>query len=555
MVPFSNSKRKFRLRAPRACLQRCFTCLGTLLLTCILVLAQVNNSSSPSQLSGDTAEEIVGCLSGGPTEFQLSDAEGYVYSLRGQTDALQHYVGEEISVRGTKQGDKANSPSFIVASVKEVFRAPEPKLSPAIASGANWHTHSIASYAVTFALPTIPEDNSAAGGLASNFVAERGAITLGSFILPREIYPDTNFVGGSFMLSANPEITNRESCEKFGRADVRFLSSRILGGIRYAEMTEGDAAAGTSYENYYYHSLQNGVCFEIAFQFGGYNTANQDLGCRVPVVKNELDVINAFASRVSYSHPEAGLPGSVPARSTPRVTSFMASSNTADGATNRSTIRFSWSSENADYVEFSYRCSVVGLGVTILEGGSRNCSNDLKPITPDTQQFNHSPKSSTEVIFGNSREDDPISVVVTITPFAYGKAYPSASRSLTISVAPYNPFPEGIPAPTANMRVSYSDTASSYAEGSQLTVTWSGSNPRDQCVDLYLVQEVGGVQKFVAQIVRRCLVPAAAGSYTWTIPTKYSGPGFRIYASTPGGISRALGDAFSISGANPARTR
>jgi hypothetical protein len=520
-----------------------------------LVLAQVNNPSSPPQLSADTAEEIVGCLSGGPTEFELSDSEGYVYSLRGQTDALQRYVGEEISVRGTRQGDKADSPSFIVGSVKEVFRAPRPKLSPAIASGANWHTHSIASYAVTFALPEIPEDSSAAGGLASNFVAEQGAITLGSFTLPREVYPDTNFVGGSFMLSVNPEITNRESCEKFGRSDVRFLSSRILGGIRYAEMMEGDAAAGTSYENYYYHSVQNGVCFEIAFQFGGYNTANQDLGCRVPVVteENELDVINAFANRVSYSRPEEGTPGFVPTRSIPRVTSFTASSNTADGATNRSTIRFSWVSENADYVEFSYRCSVVGLGVTILEGSSRNCSNDLKPITPDTQQFNHSPNSSTEVIFGNSREDDPISVVVTVTPFAYGKAYPAASRSLTISIAPYNPFPEGIPAPTANMRVSYSGTASSYAKGSQLTVTWSSSNPRDQCVDLYLVQEVGGAQKLVAQIVRRCLVPAAAGSYTWTIPAKYLGPGFRIYASTPGGISRALGDAFSITGANPAR--
>lgn len=545
------------LQRPAApCLRRALTCFGTVLLVSGMVIAQIANPASPRESPSNPAvETIVGCLNGGPTEFQLTDAEGYAYNLQGRIWDLQKYAGEEISVRGTPHGPKDTSPAFTVASVQQVFKAPEPKLSASVTSASNWHVQKNTKYGVQFALPSFPGEGAPGDGSDStNFVAEHGAVTLSSVTIPREIYPDTNFVGGSFLFSVNPEITNRESCEKFGHSDARFLSSRTLGGIRYEELTEGDAAAGTYYDDYYFHALQNGMCYEIAFQLGGYNTANQNLGCRVPIVgeERELDVIKAFASRVSYFPPATGVLVPESRESVPRVTSFTASSGTADNARNRGTIKFSWSTENADYVEFSYRCSVVGLGVVILEGGGRNCENDPAPITPETQQFNRSPNSSTEVTFGNSRHDEPISVVVTITPFSHGKAYSSARKSISISVDPYNPFPEGVPTSTANMTLTYSDAANdSYQQGASLTINWTDTSDRDPCVNLYLVQDDKDGRNFISQIMHQCLRPAATGSYIWTIPTKYAGSGFRIYARTPGSSSSAIGAPFRIVRSDP----
>jgi hypothetical protein len=58
-------------------------------------------------------------------------------------------------------------------------------------------------------------------------------------------------------------------------------------------------------------------------------------------------------------------------------------------------------------------------------------------------------------------------------------------------------------------------------------------------------------QHYVAQIVNKCLQPAASGSYTWTIPDKYSGASFRIYAVAPGRMSSAFGPGFAIVKAEP----
>jgi hypothetical protein len=122
---------------------------------------------------------------------------------------------------------------------------------------------------------------------------------------------------------------------------------------------------------------------------------------------------------------------------------------------------------------------------------------------------------------------------------------------VTITVAAYNPFPKGVPSETRNMTIFYSasaDGTSKYVQGSQFKIDWTDSLGRDPCVNLYLVQDTGSgaAAAFRSQIVKRCLTPAASGSYTWTISSKYSGSGFRIYAAAPGGISSALGTPFSI---------
>jgi hypothetical protein len=534
--------------------------LGVCVFGCSSPLAQANkNPAAPDGRPEGMANEVtvVGCLSGSPEALLLSDSEGSVFRLTGRTPALAKHVGEEISVRGTKDEDTDSITSVAVTSVTEVFKAPEPRLSSSFRNSSNWRAHANVEYGVKFAMPQFSGSATGSGvNLQANFVADDATVTVGTLEIPREIYPDTNFVGGSFALSVNPEITNVKSCEQFGTSDPRYLSSRTMGGIRYAELTAGEGAAGTAYSEYYFHTFQNGLCYEIAFEFGEYNTGNQDLGCRVSLLreKDELTVIEALAGRVSFFPPTAKAPAPSKSSSIPKITSFSASSDLADDVTNRGQITFSWSSEGVDYVELSYRCSVRSDGVVILEGEGRNCENSGAPAIQYPEHFNRSPNSSTDVIFGNFHRDDPISIEVTITPFSNGMAYPQFGKSLTINVDPHNPFPEGVPSATANMTILYSasaDGSSKYQPGSQLTIRWTDTLLRDPCVDLYLVQDRNvrarnGGRNYISQIVDQCLTPASGGSYTWTIPSKYLGSDFRIYARTPGGTSSAWGPAFSI---------
>jgi hypothetical protein len=529
--------------------------LGVCVFGCSSALAQTNRkpASLDDQPVGKTNEvTVVGCLSGSPEAFMLSDSEGFVYRLTGRTPELAKRVGEEISVRGTKDEDTDSITSLAVTSVTEVFKAPEPRLSSSFRDSSNWHAQANVDYGVKFAMAQFSGSATGSGvNVQPNFVADNGTVTVGTLEIPREIYLDTNFVGGSFAISVNPEITNVKSCEQFGTSDPRFLSSRTMGGIRYAELTANGAAGGTGYSEHYFHTFQNGLCYEIAFEFGEYNTGSQDLGCRVPLIreKDELKVVEALAKRISFFRPTAKAPAPNKSSSIPRITSFSASSDLADDVTNRGQITFSWSSEGVDYVELSYRCSVRSDFVVILEGEGRNCENSGAPAIQYPEHFNRSPNSSTDVIFGNFHRDDPISIEVTITPFSNGTAYPQFGKSLTISVDPHNPFPEGVPIATANMTILYSasaDGSSKYQPGSQLTIRWTDTLRNDPCVDLYLVQDRNGGRSYISQLVDQCLRPASDGSYTWTIPSKYLGSDFRIYARTAGGSSSASGPAFSI---------
>jgi hypothetical protein len=401
---------------------------------CAVAQSPGNQGTLPDKTPSETNEIAVdGCLYGGQGNFELVNADA-TFELRGDVSALNKYAGEEVLVRGKPEGSDYVR-SLIVSRVTEVFKAPRVELSKDLTDPSNWYFQANELYRVQFAVPdSLPKS----GGQTAypNFVSETGTITLVNLSIPAEIYPDTNFVGGSYLLSVNPKIANPESCEKFGTSDPRFLSHYQLGAARYAKLTSGDVAAGTSYEDLYFHTFQNGLCYEAAFSFGEYNTSNQDFGCRVPKHGDTEDVVKEFMQRISYTSPTTS---SLPQHSNahPKVTSFASSSTIVKASTDRSTLQFSWTTQGADYVELSYRCSAYGLGLVIAEqggAGGRNCENDPKPITPQAQQINHPPNSGVEVTFGNQHHDDPILIVVTLTPFSHGEAYPSASRSLTIRV-------------------------------------------------------------------------------------------------------------------------
>lgn len=523
----------------------------------VITLAFAFAQTSASQSTPSTHEEadeinVNGCLYGHQGSFNLINADDY-FELRGDPSELNKYLGDEVQVRGKQEGSEHRL-SIIVSGVTLVFKAPRVELSKTISEPGNWHFQSNELYGVKFALPTLPENSAGAGSVFPNFVSGTGTITLGGLPIPAEIYPGTNFVGGDFLLSVNSEIKNRKSCEKFGTSDPRFLSNHNLGGARYIQLTAGEAAMGTSYEDLYFHTFQNGICYEVAFSFGETNTANQDFGCRVSRHGDTDAVVNEFMRRISYSSsPTSSSPKN--SKVTPKVISFTSSSATVNGVNDRGTAELSWTTKGADYVELSYRCSVFGLGIVIAEqggAGGRNCENDPKPVIPHTQHLNHPPNSEVEVGLANFHHDDPISIVVTITPFSHGAAYPASRKSITLSVASFNPFPKGIPPSTANITILYAGSSKgAYQQGSSLIVIWTDTLSRDPCVNLLLAKDSGNGLQYVGRISQECLRPAAAGTYTWIIPARYSGEGFRVYATAPGQESSALGPVFSIVWAEP----
>ena len=267
---------------------------------------------------------------------------------------------------------------------------------------------------------------------------------------------------------------------------------------------------------------------------------------------DDLNLIKPFAGQVSFFRPGFTVRRESNPHDVPRVTDFAVSSRTAGDITNRGQITFSWSTQNTDYVKFSYRCVPApnGPGVVISEnGGPRECENANPRLYPP-ESPNRSPNASQNVLFGNFHQLDPISIIVTITPFSHAIAYRRSSKSMTVRVEPHNAFPEGVPAANGNIAITYAASPNgkrNYEQGSPMTIRWTDALSRDPCVNLYLVQEDGsGGESYRLQIGDTCFAPSRSGSYSWSVPEKYSGSGYRIFAMTPGATSTGIGPPFRI---------
>jgi hypothetical protein len=538
------------------------------ILACATAFAQAGKKPTnppANQPSNQKETTLKGCLSGGPADFDIAatdgSSNGKSYTLTGHTSELTKYVGQEISVQGIEDDSAVPQLSFDVHKLVEVFKTRGPHLAATFMKPAAWSLGVGQSYGIVYAVPPgFSKQDVSQSTLQPNFVAEHKPVTINSFQIPRETYPGSNFVGGAFAIYVDPAISNQPSCEQFGMSDSRFLSSPTFDRVKFAEMIESEGAMGTAYTHYYFHAFQNGLCYEIAFEFAEFSTANVDTGCAIPQLgrTDELNLIDPVMNKVSFLRPANGIAVADNPQAVPTITSFVASSQTADGSLNRGQITFTWSTQNADYVEFSYRCSAIKPdGIVILEddAGGRECEN-LRAGTDSVPISNHSPNSSAGVVFGNFRHEDPISIVVTIIPFSHGIAHPDSSKSISIDVNPYNPFPQGVPLAIRNMTVLYAanpDGTSQFEQNTSLAISWTDELPRDPCVDLYLIQEFEGKQLYRAQLGGACLTPAASGAYAWTIPGKFSGSAFRIYARTPGGASSAYGPTFGIVQSSPAQ--
>lgn len=560
----------------RACVKFTFV-LAVCLLACSSALTQAGrNPTAPSEHPPDKGEKIAlrGCLGRSGEYFSLATAtaEGW-FVLSGQTSQLEKYIGRELTLEGGRgedipmEGFFKPFPSFNVDRIIEVFEIRIPKLNASFSSTSAWHTERSERYGVEFAHPgTMDAMQASESPLHSNFVTEEGAIAVSGFGIPGEAYLGTNLRGGFFAIFVNPNITNRPSCMQFAQPGNRNPASSpfVVGKLRYEEIVRGGAAMGAWDSEYYFHIFQNGVCYELAVELDEFSAHTADTGCNIPLLSpvDELNLIRPLIASVSFFRPKVLSLPAVDHYAMPQVTEFTASSQTADDVTNRGLITFSWTTQDADYVEFTYTCvdpsqaEEVGVfSVMISEDGpNRYCQNTPSFEKYSAGHFYRSPNASTNIGFGYFNHDDPTSVVVTITPFSHGVAFPASSKSLTVLVNPYNPFPRGVPTGTRNMTLAYAPTGDgvpSYAQGSLLTIEWTDERPQDPCVNLYLVQDnPSGGESYLLQINGKreigCLKPATSGSYVWTVTGRYFGSGFRVLARTPGGASGTLGKPFNI---------
>ena len=538
-------------------------CLGTCLFASTASLARANGMThypaTHQTVEAKEAETTMrGCLGGRPEGgfyYLVADDGGYFYVLHGNTSLLKGYVGKEISLRG-KETDAVAPSRFEIASFGQIFDAPCPTLKPSF-SRAAWQTERNREYGIEFSYPDdfalTPVTES--GQFLGNFVTDQGVVPVARLSIPGGVYPNSNFGGGSFTISVNTEIGNGASCRQFGFSDPRFASSHAFHGIQYAEMVRTSGAAGTIYSNYQFHTLQNGLCYEIAFEFSEANPGNIERRIRVLRDIDESNLIQALIARVEFSIPTVAVAREGNPQAVPRITRFVASSQTADDVANRGQITFSWATQHADYVEISYKCippmaGDVPAAVILEDHGYPAGCNNTSPLFKNTTVEYRASNSSQTIAFGNNRRLDPITIVVELTPFAYGKAYPDSAKSISIQVNAHNPFPEGVPTPDGKIVLSYpvhADGTTKLQQGSSLTIHWTNANPRDACVNLYLIQDVvTGKQIYRMQLGDKCFAPASSSSYTWTIPDRYSGGGFRIYSGAPGGTASGLGAHFSI---------
>ncbi|HEV2386162.1 MAG TPA: hypothetical protein VGS20_02795 [Candidatus Acidoferrales bacterium] len=484
------------------------------------------------------------------------------YWLAGDTSPLRPYASQlvRIVVRHVLHSLYGTAAEFV--RFEKTLPPPPTSLNDAVRDSYRWQRHKNPKYGLRFAVPSsFPATEVERAFERPEFVNPQGTVALASYEIPLDTYhgPDLQrvriFAGGHFAIFANPEIANEPSCLQFGNRYPGTLSWRMIGRTRYRESVWGGAAAGTGYKNDTFHTLQHGLCYAITVETAFVNPGNFDGGCMLPVItaQQESDLDRRLLARLAYSKPEIALKGRQALSASPIVVSFTASSRVADNLPVTSRVTFSWTTRDADYVRISCLHPNARAGIPEPESpaGSKNQAGiSLAPVPCQDTALDYPPNGSASVYFYNW-EDDPIEVAVTLTPFSRATPYPAENKTIGITVARLNQFPDGVPTESKNISILGPSSSAGplvYKQGAQLTVRWTDSLDSDRCVNLYLVQDqTGAAPNYLTQINRSrgCVSPAKNGSFTWTIPQKYAGSGFRILLAS-GTVSTALSVRFSI---------
>jgi len=503
---------------------------------------------------------VEGCLVGKsedfPDDFSFSNYSGEEYDLLVKEPHLKKngdsLIGRNVCVQGALS--EAEESTIEVTSISALPKRVA-RLDPAIPPPSQWRERTNNAYGLSFRLPPSfpPSENDLY--VDSNFPVEGGAVTLGVFAIKGNLVispalPECDkglnqFDGGLFVIFVNPRVTNRGACEQFGESDPENHAWHTFQGTKFSATTTGGGGLGRTYGYDYYQTFQNGLCYEFVFaNVEGAPIDEDPCRCTYPEAPRTEKLVQTILSQLSFHKLQSPTVISSQPETAPEITSFTASTTTADDAKNRGSVKFTWSTSNADFVRFSYRCTSgeeiikkglpsLGLdGIVLAEEGatSKGCGGKLD--TPEI--VNHSPNSSLNIGFGNSEYDAPIVVRVTLTPYSHGVAFAKSSKTIPITINPSKFFSDGLPPQTGNIAfVSPAGSASSYRQRSSAKIEWTDSNEDDEHYWIHLVRDnSSGGLTYLYQIAGYLPRTGRSTSHTWTVPKSYSGSGFRIFINS-----------------------
>jgi hypothetical protein len=446
----------------------------SIVLLAIAIAVPLRNSlwAQTSQQNNPTSSvvEVVGCVDRKEGRFELTNAFWWVvYYLTGRTAGLENHIGDEVTLHGLEVPSPAPStaatstegrrpPTLDVTSVEfMVHKSPE-GVRPILGNLDTWVSYETPLYGIRLRYPaTLGDARSEYTQVQTNFAGQE-PITGNSIVnvsIPRDTYPESNFVGGGFTVFVDPRIRSEGTCKQFLSLWPEHTSSTPVNGINYSRTILGGVAAGTASSTYYFHTFQHGLCYEFAFEFAEGNGGGMDVPCAIQWITedNEFELMRGVLSTVSFPTPQIKrVNAEEPSHKLiPSVTLFEHSPVVQKpiGSSSLNTVAVSWKT-NADYVQIRYPCtkSLYASTVQSRDHGLGTCGEKTDTNLP--------PGGSMSLLLSNYNSE-PVDLVLTIEPFLDGVEYPKESKTISISapVSPHaaqdnaKPYTHPAPAPTA----------------------------------------------------------------------------------------------------------
>lgn len=385
-------------------------------------------SQAPAPKVGPTNEvKVLGCLDSQNGKLTLTDEDGNIYDLTGAPAGLGKQAGDELEISGVEGGppkppNEHLSPetTLKVTSVKTALRKSPAGVQPVLGELASWETYSDKTYGLSLNYPkAFKRLNQDEAPVTPNFVDPNGVVSLLSLGVPQATYPGSNFASGSVSVYVDPAIGTEGTCRQFASTSPGPASFEV-NGINFAEteLIEGSLAAAA--DGYYLNTYQHGLCYEFVFDFFGEDGTGLPLLCSLQWVshQNQRDLMNSVLSSVSFTVPEEKNPAAGKPResSPPSVVSF----DRTMKAGRVTTVKVSWSTRGADYVQLHFPC------VNLVFLGELQCG----PVA----DRNYPPNGSEELISDNFTSS-PVEIVLTLEPFYAGVGYPQESKTVSIPIA------------------------------------------------------------------------------------------------------------------------
>lgn len=247
----------------------------------------------------------VGCLDGDADSLRFEDRSG-VYRLTGNTDPLTPYIGKEVELRGTLLSRWLPTPgrAIEVISGSGVAAAPA-ALDTTLGDPAHWRSRIDHQYGVSIAFPG---ENGSPPILRPHLPARDQVATVHRSVIPRALFPHSDFTGGYFAVFADPDVTDADRCAaaspQSGAAAPARSNTLTIRGEDYNSHRYTMSAAGSIYRSEYLRTFHNGICYEFAFLFGTIDPERSGrLGCMLrPADPSRL--ASLMVSEVSFFPPQ-----------------------------------------------------------------------------------------------------------------------------------------------------------------------------------------------------------------------------------------------------------